>query len=937
VIYLLLTGVLISSLTVRVGYEENYPLSFSNDNGAPSGLYIELFNEIAAGENWAPEYIPGEWADLTQMLLQGEIDVLTCMAVTPARKEIFLFPEQSVHSSWSILLVKQESAVNSITDIAGGTVAVLENDIHSSSFIEILEKLDIPFEALVCATFDESMLAVLEGRALCTPVPRTVMLSPDFSYNLVPQGIVWNPTVLSFAGNREHSVDVITAIDANLQQMKQEDKSVYYNLVSKWLAGTSRERPSSWYYYAVFSLLGVFIVYVIVTNMKLSRSIKTSRHALAFSRSLADIAIAASEADDLNDLCRRVAGILREVLDTDNFYIAIYNPENDSFFLPVFVDEVEERAEILSDPRSFTHYVFHTGKSMMLDEKEIRRMIQDPDCPVWVEDGIISKQYIAVPLDAGSRHIGVIAFQSYEETGKFSTEDLQFVTSISSQIGGAVERMRAREDLKNSRSKQQMLLDADPSAIFLLGESGKIVDCNRKACEFAGIDSASLHGRMLRDFLQSENRNNLDPIKNLSPGESSHFSCSFLRDNGAAISVEGIVNSFTEGKQLFHFVTVFDATEKRLLQREAIRNERIESIGLLAGGIAHDFNNILTGIMGSLSLLRHGVESGEKQMELIDSAEKATFRARELTGQLLTFSKGGAPVRTTVQAEALLREVAVFVLRGSSVLLNLTVEDGTWDLNVDSQQFSQVFQNIITNARQAMNNSGKLDIDVINTETSRGRFVQITFKDDGPGVSPHAMENLFDPYFTTREGGHGLGLATSFSIVQRHGGTITVSNGDYGGAVFSVTAPASENSKSPGTDYIQVCPSLARGRILLLEDDRFVAETAVIMLDALGYSTDVVTEGNAAFEMYRYAMGKEDFYKAAIMDLTIPGGMGGADAVKLVLGIDPDAVVIVSSGYSGNDIMANYRDYGFSGVLSKPYTVRELADALQCAREGCSS
>jgi len=911
-------------------------MSFTDDNGNPSGLYIELFNEIAALENWTPEYLPGTWTDLTQLLLQGEIDVLTCMAVTPARREIYLFPSQSVHSSWSILLVKPGNEFNSITDIAGRTVAVLENDIHASTFIDILDGLDIPFDRLMCGTFDEAMSAVMDGRALCTPVPRTIMLSPEFPYELVPQGIVWNPTVLSFAGNREHSGGIIDAIDADLVRMKQQQDSEYYALLSKWLAGTVRQRLSDYFYYALFLLLGVFILFVIFTNVKLSRGIKTSRHALAISRSLADIAIAAGEAEDINDLCMRVAEVLREILDADNFYIALYNAEDDSFDLPVFLDEKDQKREKLTDPRSFTHYVFHTGESVMLDEDQSRRMIRDPNCPVWMEDEIISKQYIAVPLDAGTSHIGVIAFQSYQETGKFTIEDLQFVTSISSQIGGAVERMRAREEVKKSRTRQQMLLDADPTAIFLLDESGIIVDCNRKACEFTGLNSVDLQGRTLSGFLLGEDKTSLDPVKSLHSGESSHFSCSFLRDTGAVNSVEGIVNSFSEGDQLFHFVTIFDVTEKRLLQREAIRNERIESVGLLAGGIAHDFNNILTGILGSLSLLRHGVESGDKQLELIDSAEKATFRARELTGQLLTFSKGGAPVRTSVQAEVLLREVAVFVLRGSSVLLDLKVEEGIWNLNVDSQQFSQVFQNIITNAKQAMNDSGRLEIEVKNSETSRGRYVQITFKDSGPGVSPLAMENLFDPYFSTREGGHGLGLATSFSIVQRHGGTITVSNGEYGGAVFSLTAPASEDRNHSGFGSFPLRPPLAAGRILLLDDDRFVAETAVIMLDALGYSTDVVTEGNAAIEMYKYAMEKGDFYKAVIMDLTIPGGMGGADAVKQVLRLDPDAVVIVSSGYSGNDVMANYRDYGFSGVLSKPYTIRELSDSLRAASEDLS-
>lgn len=920
--------VLLLSVPVRIGYEENYPASFTDSSGEPSGLYIELFNEIALKEGWEPEYVPDTWPELTRMLLNGEIDLIACMTRTEERERMFLFPREAVESGWSILLVKKSGSIQSLRDLNGMTVALVEQDIHSETLINLISDLEFSVDTLWCDNYRQGMEAVLNQRAAAVPVPKNIMLSPDFPGDLVPQGIVWSPIAASFAGNPENSARFIDAINRNLTAMKADSGSVYYALIDKWLSEPAELSVPLEFYILSAVLFLLFSAGIILTNRKLAKEVKRNRRALENSGSLAEIALAAGEAENLDQLCETIAELLRKNLKAENFYLAMHNPEDDTFTFPYIKDEKDE-SRVLHDPESFTAYIHRMGKPVMLNRSGILAMIDDPDIPVNAPEDEIPDQYIAVPMFAGDNSIGVIAFQSYQ--GEMFTEnDLHFVTSISGHLAGAFLRMKAREEVVQSRNRHKMLIDFAPAAIFLLDCSGRITECNRQAAELTGVSEGDLRNRFLSEFVQDSDRKPLDPLSKHRSESPTHFSGSLLGKSGTIYSIDGLVNSYKDGENLSHFVTIADVTEKNMLQRDAMRNERLEAIGLLAGGIAHDFNNILTGIMGSLSLLHTAEDPSQKSM-LLQSAESASRRARSLTGQLLTFARGGAPIRKSINTEGLLRDVSEFVLRGSSILLDCSVERGTWNLNVDAQQFSQVLQNIVTNARQSMNDQGKLCIRAGNRETHGEKLVHIEIEDTGPGIPPGIIDNVFDPYFTTRKDGHGLGLATTFSIIHRHGGTIKAVNGVNGGAVFSMLVPASLESSRHKEENLHAEEKNHSGRILLLEDDIMVAETAVTMLNRLGYSSDVSDQGEKAVELYREAYEKGRPYTAVITDLTIPGGFGGAEAVKQILRTNPEAVVIVSSGYAGNNIMANYESYGFRGVLLKPYTLSELSDALLSA------
>lgn len=374
-----------------------------------------------------------------------------------------------------------------------------------------------------------------------------------------------------------------------------------------------------------------------------------------------------------------------------------------------------------------------------------------------------------------------------------------------------------------------------------------------------------------------------------------------------------------------------DITARLQLEQERDKAQRLESLGLLAGGIAHDFNNILTGIVGNLSLARMMIDSDHRAKRRLDECEKAARRASELTQQLLTFARGGEPVRKAVVTARLLNESLSFGLRGSNVKGVLELAGGLWPLDADEGQINQVLNNLLINASQAMPNGGTVTLRAENVESGEpsGRFVRIWLRDTGVGMSADTISQVFDPYFTTKPGGTGLGLASVYSIVTRHGGTVTVSSQPGCGTEFVITLPATaEKPTQAQGDTAPCCGSCIAERVLVMDDEEMILDVATLMLGEQGCAVDTCNDGAEAVERYRAALEQGTPYDAVILDLTVPGGMGGLEASRLIRAMDPLALLIVSSGYSSDSVMAEYPDHGFCGAIMKPYTIESLTNEL---------
>lgn len=398
-----------------------------------------------------------------------------------------------------------------------------------------------------------------------------------------------------------------------------------------------------------------------------------------------------------------------------------------------------------------------------------------------------------------------------------------------------------------------------------------------------------------------------------------------------------LIGNVSEGRLLGFWWLKRDISEKKKYEKELIKAQKIESLGILAGGIAHDFNNLLTGILGNITLAQT-LPPGEKLFERLEAAAKASKRAQQLTRQLLTFSRGGDPIKKTASIAGLLNDAVIFALRGSNVIFDLRLAPDLLPIDMDEGQMTQAINNLIINAMQAMPRGGTVHIHgsnfLVGPESrlplKSGRYVKISIRDEGTGIPSENLQKVFDPYFTTKEMGSGLGLATVYSIIRKHDGLVSVQSEVGAGTTFFLYLPAS--TKAP----LEAPPGMnggrrSKGKILVMDDEELVRDLINELLMCNGYEVSLAKHGAEAIEAYKEAKISGEPFHMVIMDLTIPGGMGGLETFHSLKEIDPGVCAVVSSGYSDDLAMARFAEYGFAGVLPKPYDNDQVCSLLEKA------
>ncbi len=394
-----------------------------------------------------------------------------------------------------------------------------------------------------------------------------------------------------------------------------------------------------------------------------------------------------------------------------------------------------------------------------------------------------------------------------------------------------------------------------------------------------------------------------------------------------------VFSYFCLGVTLFIIICMITIMRFFIDQSRQIENtKKIDSLGVFAGGLAHDFNNILSGILGNVTLLIESAPDNDPRIEWMKGIEYAAYRARALTMQLLTFSKGGAPIRETASISEIVVETVNFSLSGSKVRPGFHIQDDLMNAVVDAGQISQVVQNLVLNAADATHGeAGIIDIRVencvqrlpVNSGKNFMDCIKIEVQDYGRGIPPRELPYIFDPYFTTKDQGSGLGLAVCYSIIRKHEGDITVASKPGEGTVMTVYLPGMRGIPSAPSVKKPVRDTFS-GEILVMDDDPILRTTLERMLSHIGFSVTCVTDGERAIDAVKASYQNDKPYSAVIMDLTVSGGMGGQKTAGILSGLYPELLLIVASGYSDDPVMAHYRDYGFSARLVKPISLDHL-------------
>ena len=501
------------------------------------------------------------------------------------------------------------------------------------------------------------------------------------------------------------------------------------------------------------------------------------------------------------------------------------------------------------------------------------------------------------------------------------------------------ERKQTENALQESEDKFRMTFDFSPDAVNINRlDDGLYVDINQGFTRITGCTREDVRGKTSLEidiWQEAADRQRL--VQGLREnGYVENLEAQFRRKDGSLVT--GLMSARVISlKGIPHIISISrDITERKKHEDEQLKIEKLESLGILAGGIAHDFNNILTGVMGNISFAKVLLDAAHKAYKPLAEAEKAAARAGELAHQLLTFARGGEPIKKVVSPRHLVNEALSFILHGSNVKGTIDIPDSIHAFKADEGQISQVLQNIIINAIQAMPGGGILTVAARNevlTENNPlslppGSYIRLTFADQGCGISNDILKRIFDPYFTTKSAGIGLGLSSVHSIVSRHGGHIGVESVIGKGTTFTIHLPSMGKTEEQADAVVELTAEHRGGSILVMDDDQMVKDIASLMLTYLGYEVTLCEEGEEAVELYTASVESGAPFSLVIMDLTIPGGLGGKQAAERILARFPDACLVVSSGYSNDPIMSNYREYGFSGVIAKPYTLQNFKEVL---------
>ncbi|HTZ47424.1 MAG TPA: PAS domain S-box protein [Verrucomicrobiae bacterium] len=671
----------------------------------------------------------------------------------------------------------------------------------------------------------------------------------------------------------------------------------------------------------------------------------TDLHRMESERAVnSEIVHALNETNNLDQLLKRIHGSLKTILPAENCFVALHNPEDDTFYFPFLVDEYDEVPPPQKVGRSCTAYVFRTGKASLIPQSEFDRLAEAGEVELV---GSASPAWLGVPLKTPTATIGVLVVQHYQNENAYDRRDLEFLESVGGHIALAIERRRAEEELRKNESFLRLLFEYNPLPTWLYEiETLQFLNVNKAAIELYGYSAEEFARMTILEIRPEEQRDKaLNYIKELGADAEEHEFWLHQAKDGRTFEVEVISHELRYAGKRVRLVVAQDISERRQLESQLRQAQKMEAVGRLAGGVAHDFNNLLMVIKGHTELLLSALEPAEQITRKIEQIDKSADRATALTRQLLAFSRMQVLQPQIINLNGIIAEMGKLLPRliGEDIELVIRVAEDLGTVRADASQMEQVIMNLAVNARDAMPNGGKLVIETANAELDHGYltshplmkagpYIQLVVTDSGTGMNAETQAHIFEPFFTTKEKGKGtgLGLATVYGIVKQSGGFIWVYSELGKGTSFKIYLPRLDQ-RAEQTNVPHRAVDLPRGTetVLLTEDEQDVREIAREFLESGGYRVIEARDGAEAIELAAKHRGE---IQLLVTDMVMPGMTGQELAVKLQMA-HPGLCVVFMSGYSEHAATEMANADPNVRLLTKPFSraaiLRTVGESLR--------
>jgi two-component system, cell cycle sensor histidine kinase and response regulator CckA len=894
---------------IIAGIPANFPPHYYLDEkkGVPQGFAIDVMEEIARRTGIKVKYVVySDWDKIIEAIKKGEVELVPNIGITAERAEFMDFssPVETLHI---VIFVRATTTdIKNINDLKGREVAVMKS--NKGQFL-MEERGGSMLQIYVSQ--EEAFLSLISGGsdALVYPEPPIKLLAQKIGLGDRIK-VVGEPLleVKRSIAVRKGNPELLKALDDEVTAFIKTPR--YAEIYAEWYG---KSEPY-WTARRVAVFGGVFLAFVIVTSV-----IWRYLSVMGLNKKLQ---AALTERKKAEEALRATNEQLRALVQSSPVAIIALDPDGDVKLW----NPASERVFGWTEAEALDRFLPYVPQEKRAEHEALRARVLGGEGFMDVE--VRRRRKDGTPVD-----LSVSTAPLRDAEGR--------ITGIMSVNVDITDRKKAEEALRESEERFRELAESLPLTVFEMDLQGRFTYVNRAALEKFGYLQQDVDAdlNMVQVIAPGDRARALEEIARRMAGiPEGYIEFQGLRKDGTTFPIT-VASSpiFREGKPVGLLGILTDISERKQLEEERLKAQKLESIGTLAGGIAHDFNNLLQGVFGYISMAKLTFDQKEKSLAMLHQAEEALHMTVNLTNQLLTFSKGGRPVKKLIRIEPTVENAVKFALSGSHTDYRLDFASDLRPVEADAGQLAQVIQNIVLNANEAMAGRGTVNIDVRNmdipAETNPllpegGRFVLIDIQDTGIGISEENLTKIFDPYFTTKQKGSGLGLATSYSIIKNHGGVIEVKSEQNRGTIFTICLPASEGAEMEAETASTSSVGTKKGRILLMDDEAVVRKIAREMIVALGHEVEGAEDGKKAIELFGHAMKIGRPFDLVILDLTVKGGMGGEEAIQKIREIDPEVRAVVSSGYADSLVLADYREHGFSAFLNKPYKIDALRDCL---------